>query len=172
MKCTFSAITLVSLCASSPIPAMEPGSGRVPCAARLEAAAVVEAHLPAFTLPGPGLAASDPCSQVVTGDFNGDGVTDLAAVLTEARAPRRYANGRGQFRAYVFVFLRTRLPYADHAAVLLLGYASVPRRMSLQAVVQGGKGAPDRLIVRNATYSRTVYEWRPTGFVVLEHEAD
>jgi hypothetical protein len=147
-------------------------AGTPPCPSRSTIAAVVEAHLPAFTLPGPGLAALDACSQVASGDFNGDAVPDLAAVLTEKTAPRKYSDGTDQFSSYVFIFLGTHLPYADYEAVLLLGHTSAPRRITLQTLGHTGNDVRDRLIVTNASYSRTVYEWRATGFVVLKHDAD
>ena len=171
MRATASVIGLVGLLIPLSIFAIDQGGRAGPCSSQSAVAAIVEAHLPAFALPGPDQATADPCAQVVSGDFNGDGATDLAAVLTEKVAPQRYSDGTAHFSAYVFVFLAAQLPYAGHEAVLLLGHDSVPRRISLQTVTVGS-GTRARLIVTNVSYSRTVYEWRPTGFVVVEHKAD
>jgi hypothetical protein len=162
---------LVCLIVPSLSIASEPAAAAGPCPLASAVAEIVEAHLPAFALPSLGPATGTPCAQFASGDFNGDGTKDLAAVLTERAAPRKYSDGTDHFSSYVFVFLTAKLPYSDHEAVLLLGHESTPRRISLQAV-RSGSSTRDRLIVTNASYSRTVYEWRSTGFVAQEHSAD
>ena len=163
---------LVSLLISPSIFSIDTGGPVQSCSAKPAVAAIVETYLPAFTLPGPGLTTADPCDQLASADFNGDGTADFAAVLTEKVAPRRWSDGTGRFTSYVFVFLTVKLPlYADHEAVLLLGHGTAPRRISLQTV-RSSSGTSDRLIVHNGSYSTTIYEWRPTGFLVLKREAD
>jgi hypothetical protein len=108
---------------------------------------------------------------MVSGDFNADGSLDFAAVLTEKVATRKYSDGSARFSSYVVVFLASRLPYAQYQAVLLLDHSSAPKRITLETVPAEVKGK-DQLVVKNAAYSRTVYEWTSTGFVVRDHVAD
>ena len=143
----------------------------VPCPQHAAVEAIVRDHLPAFVLASAAPNVGDPCSKVVSADFNGDGSLDYAAVLTEKAAPRKYSDDSARFTSYVFIFLAGRLPYAEYQAVLLLGHSSAPRRITLETVPPGSKGAA-QLVVKNAAYSRTVYEWTPTGFVVRDHAAD
>ena len=144
----------------------------VPCPERSTVNEIVQDHLPALALAAADGGASELCSKVVTADFNGDGSLDYAAVLTEKVAPREYSDGSPRFSSYVFVFLATRLPYAEYQAVLLMGHSSQPRRITLERVPGKTKGAADRLVVKNASYSRTMYEWSPAGFIVSDHAAD
>jgi hypothetical protein len=143
-----------------------------PCPERSGVNEILEDHLPAFALANADLSAAEPCSKVVTGDFNADGLMDYAAVLTERLVARKYSDGTPKFSSYVFVFLAARLPYAQYQAVLLMGHSSEPKRITLERVPGKSKGAPDRLVVKNASYSRTTYEWAPSGFVVSDHAAD
>ena len=131
---------------------------------------LVERTLPALRLFERENAKED-CSGVARADFNGDGREDFVAVLTERIAPRKYANGKDWYSGYVVVFLSSELPYAEHQAVILLGYDSAPRRYQVQAITQkSGKGAT--LAVVRRRYSRTLFRWSPTGFEVVEHSAD
>ena len=148
---------------------VQPHAATGACPQQAAVEAVVQSHLPAFALA---TSSGDPCSKMVSGDFNGDGSLDFAAVLTEKIASRKYSDGSDRFSSYVFVFLASRLPYAQYQAVLLLDHSSAPRRITLETVPSEVKGAKDQLVVKNAAYSRTVYEWTPTGFVVHDHVAD
>jgi hypothetical protein len=148
------------------------GHATGPCPQEPAVEAIVQDYLPAFALAEPNAYAADPCSKVVSGDFNGDGSMDYAAVLTERVTPRKYSDDSPRFSAYVFVFLASRLPYAHYQAVLLLGHTSAPRRINLALARATVKGAKDQLMVKNAAYSRTLYEWTSSGFVVRDHAAD
>src|SRR5712692_6331374 len=86
----------------------------IPCPHHAAVEAIVRAHLPSFVLVAAAENDVDSCSKVVSGDFNGDGASDYAAVLTEKAAPRAYSDGSAQFSAYVVVFLASRLPYAEY----------------------------------------------------------
>src|SRR5881296_1852427 len=76
-------------------------AGAAPCPQRAAVEAIVRDHFPAFSLPRSDGNAAAACSKVVTGDFNGDGWLDYAAVLTEKVAPRQYSDGSGRFSSYV-----------------------------------------------------------------------
>ena len=158
--CMFGAVWLQAHAGPASCPQLEPVE------------AIVRTHLPGFVLATATEHDPDSCSKVVSADFNGDGSLDYAAVLTERGAPRTYSDGTAQFSAYVFVFLASRLPYAEYQAVLLLGHSSAPRRITLETVSADPKGRKAQLVVKNAAYSRSVYEWASTGFVVRDHAAD
>jgi hypothetical protein len=159
--------TLVAALIFAPMTAL----AQAQCALQKDVEAIVVRSLPAFSMSKPARDDPDKCSIVVSGDFNGDGASDYAAVLTEKVAPRTYKDGNPWLISYVVVLLRSELPYAQHQAIVLLGHDAT-NRLSLKVLAAAAKGKPDQLEIVHQRYGRTVYEWTPVGFVTKEHVAD
>jgi hypothetical protein len=155
---------LAGLLGAGIFPLSQVAAGAEPCAIRAIIEPIIRTPLPAFIVAAESDGKPDSCSKTVAGDFNGDGRTDYAAVLTEATAP--------QTRSYIVVFLATALPYSEYQAITLLGHSSAPRRMNLETATAIDDTRRTMLIVKNASYSRTVYEWTATGFHLSQHDAD
>jgi len=112
---------------------------------------------------------NESCSQIIEGDFNRDGIVDIAAVLTEVQPSRKYANGALWYRAYVMVLLAGELPYNKSQAIFVRTDGNKPKGITVEAAA--AKGGND-LILKFKNYSRTRYSWSKNGFQATEHSAD
>ena len=107
---------------------------------------LINLHLPGFSVAEHAFESEDTRANVVSGDFNGDGKSDIAAVLTEIAPPQAYDDGSPWHRAYVEVFLKSDLAYSDYQAVFLLGHGNRPRGYTLSVEGHGDNQEPDTLV--------------------------
>ncbi len=122
-------------------------------------------HFPILDLT----AYNESCSQIIEGDFNRDGILDVAAVLTEVQPSRKYTNGTLWYRAYVMVLLAGELPYNKSQAIFVRTDGNKPKGITVEAA--SAKDGDD-LILKLKNYSRTRYSWSKNGFQATEHSAD
>ena len=112
---------------------------------------------------------NNSCSQITEGDFNLDGKTDVAAILTETQATEEYATGDIWYKTYVIVLLAGELPYNRSQAVFVRTDGNKPKGFSVEAL--SAEGGHD-LVLELESYSYTRYKWSRDGFQVIEHWAD